>query len=188
MREDIKGLVKTHDPHIVLLDTNLSQMDGFTIYSRPRSFPKVPIIFVTSWDTDMGESYSIQMGGSGFTTKPYNTSTLLVRIAALLERPYEWKDQSLAHHDVLLGVAMSRIEYQDNVRESTENEMKILHYILQHKEEITPQEDPTDYLWGNKPFVDDSALSVNATRIRNKLRELRAEDFIVTHHRQGYQI
>lgn len=188
MQEDIRELVKTHDPHIILLDINLPQMDGFTVCSQLRSFSKVPIIFVTSRNTDMDELCSMQMGGDDFITKPYNTSILLARIAALLKRSYEWKDQNLTHHGVLLDVAMSRVEYQNNTRELTKNEVKILHYMFQHKGEIISREDLIDYLWDNKLFIDDNALSVNVTRIRNKLRELGVEDFIVTRHRQGYQI
>lgn len=188
MQEDIRELVKTHDPHIILLDINLPQMDGFTVCSQLRSFSKVPIIFVTSRNTDMDELCSMQMGGDDFITKPYNTSILLARIAALLKRSYEWKDQNLTHHGVLLDVAMSRVEYQNNTRELTKNEVKILHYMFQHKGEIIPREDLIDYLWDNKLFIDDNALSVNVTRIRNKLRELGVEDFIVIRHRQGYQI
>lgn len=188
LQEDIKELVKTLDPHIILLDINLPQMDGFTICSQLRSFSKVPIIFVTSRNTDMDELCSMQMGGDDFITKPYNTSILLARIAALLKRSYEWKDQNLTHHGVLLDVAMSRVEFQNNTRELTKNEVKILHYMFQHKGEIIPREDLIDYLWDNKLFIDDNALSVNVTRIRNKLRELGVEDFIVTRHRQGYQI
>ena len=188
MQEDIRELVKTHDPHIILLDINLPQMDGFTVCSQLRSFSKVPIIFVTSRNTDMDELCSMQMGGDDFITKPYNASILLARIAALLKRSYEWKDQNLTHHGVLLDVAMSRVEFQNNTRELTKNEVKILHYMFQHKGEIIPREDLIDYLWDNKLFIDDNALSVNVTRIRNKLRELGVEDFIVTRHRQGYQI
>ena len=188
MQEDIRELVKTHDPHIILLDINLPQMDGFTVCSQLRSFSKVPIIFVTSRNTDMDELCSMQMGGDDFITKPYNASILLARIAALLKRSYEWKDQNLTHHGVLLDVAMSRVEYQNNTRELTKNEVKILHYMFQHKGEIIPREDLIDYLWDNKLFIDDNALSVNVTRIRNKLHELGVEDFIVTRHRQGYQI
>ena len=188
MQEDIRELVKTHDPHIILLDINLPQMDGFTVCSQLRSFSKVPIIFVTSRNTDMDELCSMQMGGDDFITKPYNTSILLARIAALLKRSYEWKDQNLTHHGVLLDVAMSRVEFQNNTRELTKNEVKILHYMFQHKGEIIPREDLIDYLWDNKLFIDDNALSVNVTRIRKKLRELGVEDFIVTRHRQGYQI
>lgn len=188
LQEDIKELVKTLDPHIILLDINLPQMDGFTICSQLRSFSKVPIIFVTSRNTDMDELCSMQMGGDDFITKPYNTSILLARIAALLKRSYEWKDQNLTHNGVTLDVAMSRVGYQNNTRELTKNEVKILHYMFQHKGEIIPREDLIDYLWDNKLFIDDNALSVNVTRIRNKLRELGVEDFIVTRHRQGYQI
>ena len=188
MQEDIRELVKTHDPHMILLDINLPQMDGFTVCSQLRSFSKVPIIFVTSRNTDMDELCSMQMGGDDFITKPYNTSILLARIAALLKRSYEWKDQNLTHHGVLLDVAMSRVEFQNNTRELTKNEVKILHYMFQHKGEIIPREDLIDYLWDNKLFIDDNALSVNVTRIRNKLRELGVEDFIMTRHRQGYQI
>ena len=83
MQEDIRELVKTHDPHIILLDINLPQMDGFTVCSQLRSFSKVPIIFVTSRNTDMDELCSMQMGGDDFITKPYNTSILLARIAAV---------------------------------------------------------------------------------------------------------
>lgn len=188
LQEDIKELVKTLDPHIILLDINLPQMDGFTICSQLRSFSKVPIIFVTSRNTDMDELCSMQMGGDDFITKPYNTSILLARIAALLKRSYEWKDQNLTHNGVTLDVAMSRVGYQNNARELTKNEVKILHYMFQHKGEIISREDLIDYLWDNKLFIDDNALSVNVTRIRNKLRELGVEDFIVTRHRQGYQI
>lgn len=188
LQEDIRELVKTHDPHIILLDINLPQMDGFTICSQLRSFSKVPIIFVTSRNTDMDELCSMQMGGDDFITKPYNTSILLARIAALLKRSYEWKDQNLSHNGVTLDVAMSRVSYQNEARELTKNEVKILHYMFQHKGEIIPREDLIDYLWDNKLFIDDNALSVNVTRIRNKLRELGVDDFIVTRHRQGYQI
>lgn len=188
LQEDIKELVKTLDPHIILLDINLPQMDGFTICSQLRSFSMVPIIFVTSRNTDMDELCSMQMGGDDFITKPYNTSILLARIAALLKRSYEWKDQNLTHNGVTLDVAMSRVGYQNNARELTKNEVKILHYMFQHKGEIIPREDLIDYLWDNKLFIDDNALSVNVTRIRNKLRELGVEDFIVIRHRQGYQI
>ena len=180
--------LKKSEFDIALLDINLPQMDGFTVCSQLRSFSKVPIIFVTSRNTDMDELCSMQMGGDDFITKPYNTSILLARIAALLKRSYEWKDQNLTHHGVLLDVAMSRVEYQNNTRELTKNEVKILHYMFQHKGEIIPREDLIDYLWDNKLFIDDNALSVNVTRIRNKLRELGVEDFIVTRHRQGYQI
>ena len=72
--------------------------------------------------------------------------------------------------------------------ELTKNEVRILYYLFQHKGEIVPRDDLIDYLWDNKLFIDDNALSVNITRIRNKLLQMGVEDFIITKHRQGYYI
>lgn len=188
MQEDVQELLRRIEVHVILLDINLPHTDGFSLCTQIRSFSKVPIIFVTSRNCDVDELCSIQMGGDDFITKPYNSSILLARIAALLKRSYEWKECSLTHRNVTLDVAMSRIQYQNSYRELTKNEVKILYYMFQHKGEIIPREDLIDYLWDNKLFIDDNALSVNVTRIRNKLKELGVEDFIVTRHRLGYQI
>ncbi len=87
-----------------------------------------------------------------------------------------------------LDVALSKITYGDKDQELTKNEVRILYYLFQHKGEIVPRDDLIDYLWDNKLFIDDNALSVNITRIRNKLLQMGVEDFIITKHRQGYYI
>ena len=41
---------------------------------------------------------------------------------------------------------------------------------------------------GNKLFVNDNTLTVNITRIRNKIEEIGLKDFIKTKRGQGYII
>ena len=48
--------------------------------------------------------------------------------------------------------------------------------------------DIVDFLWDNQLYVDDNALSVNITRIRDKLAAIGLVDFIKTKHRQGYTL
>ena len=43
---------------------------------------EVPIIVVTSRDSEMDELMSINLGADDFITKPYNTQILLARISA----------------------------------------------------------------------------------------------------------
>ena len=45
--------IKTFAPHLVLLDIKLPGNSGFEICSQIRSFSDVPIVFVTSSNTDM---------------------------------------------------------------------------------------------------------------------------------------
>ena len=45
-----------------------------------------------------------------------------------------------------------------------------------------------DYLWDSALFVNDNTLTVNITRIRNKMEELGIKDYIKTKRGQGYMI
>ena len=80
--------VKNTHPHLILLDIKLPQESGYSICSQIRSFSNVPIIFVTSCNTDMDELNSILLGGDAFITKPYNTAILLAKISSLMKRAY----------------------------------------------------------------------------------------------------
>ena len=64
--------------------------------------------------------------------------------------------------------------------------MKILYYLFANKGKIISREELIDYLWDNDVFIDDNALSVNVTRIRNKLKELDEEKLIQTKRGMGY--
>lgn len=188
MNQDVQQQMIKIEPHLILLDINLPNVSGFTLCSQIRANSNVPIIFVTSRNSDSDELCSMTLGGDDFITKPYNTSILLARIQALLKRAYRIHEQCLSHLGVQLDIAQSRILYQNQTCELTKNELRIMHYLFQHKGMIVGREDLIDYLWDNSLFIDDNALSVNMTRIRNKLKEIGVNDFIITRHRQGYQI
>ncbi|MBD5455220.1 MAG: response regulator transcription factor [Lachnospiraceae bacterium] len=181
--------VKSFQPHLILLDIKLPGNDGFLVCSQIRAFSSVPIIFVTSCNTDMDELSSIMLGGDAFITKPYNTAILLAKIASLLKRAYPATEQEiLSCHGVTLHLESSKIEYADRQTDLTKNELKILYYLFKHAGTICARADIVEYLWDNRLYVDDNALSVNINRIRDKLSAIGVADFIKTKHRQGYTI
>ena len=188
LMEDMQLLLQREEPHCILLDINLPHTDGFVLCKQIRSFSGVPIIFVTSRNTDMDELCSMTLGGDDFITKPYNISILIARIAAVLKRTYAHGETILTHRGVYLFVARSVLAYEGKECELTKNELRILYNLFCHKGEIVARDDLIDDLWDNNLFIDDNALSVNITRIRAKLKELGVEAFIHTRHRQGYWI
>lgn len=182
-------LVKDFSPHLILLDIKLPTEGGFSVCAKIRSFSSVPIVFVTSCSTDMDELNSILLGGDAFLTKPYNTAILLAKIDSLLKRSYAGeKETCFTHKGVTLHLEDSSISWQGEKTELTKNELKILYYLFQHAGAICSRADIVEYLWDNRLYVDDNALSVNINRIREKLSGLGLRDFIVTRHRQGYKI
>ena len=88
----------------------------------------------------------------------------------------------------MLHTASAQISRGREKSELTKNELKILYCLYQHPGEIVSREDIIDYLWDNEAFIDDNALSVNITRLRNKLKEIGAPDFIETKRGLGYRI
>ena len=182
--------VKTFAPHLVLLDIKLPGSSGFEICSQIRAFSDMPIIFVTSSNTDMDELNSIMLGGDAFITKPYNTAILLAKIASLLRKASASAQTAevLSWNGADLHLESSMITYHGKQAELTKNEVKILYYLFKHAGKICPRSDIVDFLWDNQLYVDDNALSVNITRIREKLAGIGLADFIKTKHRQGYTI
>lgn len=180
---------KAFAPHLVLLDIKLPGRSGFEICSQIRSFSTVPIVFVTSSNTDMDELNSIMLGGDAFITKPYNTAILLAKIASLLRRAYgSGQTETLTWNGAVLHLESSLIEYNGRKAELTKNELKILYYLFKNAGKICPRSDIVDFLWDNQLYVDDNALSVHMTRIREKLASIGLAGFIKTKHRQGYTV
>lgn len=188
--DNIPKIVKESSPHLILLDINLPYDDGFKICTEIRSFSKVPIIFVTSRDTNIDELMSITLGGDDFITKPYNPQILLARINSVLKRVYpsEKTNDFIVHNGVTLNVLSSKIEYEDKEIELTKNELKILYYLMINKGKIVSRVDIMEYLWDSAMFVNDNTLTVNITRLRNKFEEIGISDFIKTKRGQGYII
>lgn len=181
--------IQDEKPHLILLDIKLPGENGFALCSKIRTFSEVPIIFVTSCNTDMDELNSILLGGDAFITKPYNTAILLAKISSLMKRAYPIEQiERLNWQGAILHLESSTIEYDGNQAELTKNELKILYYLFKHAGKICSRNDIVDYLWDNQLYVDDNALSVNINRIREKLAGIGLTDFIKTKHRQGYTI
>ena len=78
------------------------------------------------------------------------------------------------------------IEKEGKQLELTKNELKILHYLVQKRGQIVAREEIMDYLWDNQSFIDDNTLTVNMTRLKNRLEEIGVHDMIQTKRGQGY--
>ena len=181
--------VKKENPQLILLDIKLPGENGFSLCSQIRTFSNVPIVFVTSCNTDMDELNSIMLGGDAYITKPYNTAILLAKIASLLKRAYPMGHQEvMAYQGTFLHLETSKLEFNGQQIELTKNELKIMYYLYKNAGKICLRNHLIDFLWDNQLYVDDNALSVNVNRIRDKLASIGLNDLIKTKHRQGYLV
>ena len=185
---DIIKYIEDENANLILLDINLPVFDGYYICREIRKTSDIPIIIVTSRDSEVDELVSMNLGADDFITKPYNTDILLARITNLLKRAYgNLKDNNLlSYKDFNLNLSNATVNYKDNSLELTKNEVKILSYLINNKGNIVKRDSLMEYLWKADYFVDDSTLTVNINRLRKKLQEIGIENPIETRRGLGY--
>lgn len=188
--EHILPILLDSHADLILLDINLPVVDGYYLCREVRRASSVPIIVVTSRDSELDELMSMNLGADDFITKPYHTQILLARVASVLRRA----NQASAAQDQLdmgrfrLNLARSSVEKDGVEVELTRNEFKILNCLCQHAGAIVSREELMRFLWDSDLFVDDNTLTVNINRLRRKLEELGLPQVIQTRRGQGYSL
>ncbi len=183
------GQILKCNPDMVLLDINLPMVDGQGLLKQLRKESDVPVIMVTSQNTEMDELLCLSFGADDFVAKPYNPSILLLHIEAVFKRIGRSENNNqLICGKITLDVGRNTMVIGENVSELTKNEFKILSFLIQNKGKIVSRDELMNYLWDSEMFVDDNTLTVNINRVRKKLEEQGLNDVIKTKRGQGYII
>lgn len=172
---------------LLLLDLNLPYEDGFQICRKIRLESNVPIIVLTSRNTDFDELMSLNMGADDFITKPYNSQILLARIQKILNRNAKCFT-NLEHNGVILNLSNATVSCGEHTESLTRNEFCILRLLMSNKGNIIPREEIINELWQDEQFVDENTLNVNILRLRKKLEDIGARGFLKTKRKMGYAV
>ena len=156
----------------LLLDINLPYENGYEVCRKIKQVMPVPIIFVTSRDTNADELKSIQVGGIDFITKPYDTLILLEKIKRALQLSNPNNFRELVKKDCTLDLHLSILKYQEQSIELTRNEFRILYYFFMNEDKVISKEELLEKLWNDKYYIDENVLLVNMTRLKKKMKEI----------------
>lgn len=187
--EDFENVVceaLDYNATLILLDINLPYYDGYYICKEIRKKSNVPIIIVTSRDSEIDELMSMNLGADDFITKPYNTQILLARITSIIRRTYSKDIELFEYRNLKYNLSQSEAEFNGKKIELTKNESKILYVFMKNKEKIVSRDKIMKELWQSDEFVDDNTLTVNINRLRKKLEEIGAINYLQTKRGQGY--
>ncbi|MBQ9982065.1 MAG: response regulator transcription factor [Oscillospiraceae bacterium] len=167
---------------LALLDVNVPGESGYEVCRKIRSESDVPVIFLTAMDTVENEILGFGVGADDYIRKPYNSSVLLARIARLLRR----KSSALKCGEMSLDTEEMKVYYGEKSTELTKNEVKILACLM--KKSLCTREEIIETLWNDSVYIDDNTLSVNISRLREKLKSVGATGSIRTVRGVGYRL
>ena len=168
---------------LILMDINLPGESGFTRCRKLRQTSDTPVVFLTARDTPEDELLAFGVGGDDFIRKPYNSAVLLARIGRML------KCSSSDTHTVrglTLDLPGMKAIFGDRAVELSKNETRILWCLMQ--KELCSREELIEDLWTNGMYIDGNTLYVNIGRLREKLGQIEAKDFIHTVRGVGYRL
>ena len=173
-------------PDLILLDINIPYMNGEVLLKNLRKVSNIPVIMVTSKNTEIDEVLSMSYGADDYITKPYNPTILLLRIGAVLKRGEKNITDVILYHDLSIEIKKGIVKKGSEEIVLTKNEMIIFLYLYERMGSIVTRDELMTELWNNDEYINDNALTVNISRLRSKLRELGVEDAIETRKGQGY--
>ena len=177
--------IRKEQPDLILLDINLPKINGEVLLQQIRKESNIPVIMVTSKNTEVDEVLSMSYVADDYITKPYNPTILLLRIGAVLKRSERSTDKIIYHNlEVIPQKGIIKQENKEIIL--TKNEIIIFLYLLQHQGKIVTRDELMTDLWNNDEYINDNALTVNISRLRSKLKEIGYEEAIETRKGQGY--
>ena len=177
--------IKQEQPNIILLDINLPKINGAVLLQQIRKESNVPVIMLTSKNSEVDEVLSMSYGADDYITKPYNPTILLLRIGAVLKRT-ERKVEKLLYRDLEVIPEKGILKKFEKEIILTKNEMIIFLCLLQKQGKIVTRDELMTDLWNNDEYINDNALTVNISRLRAKLKEIGFLEAIETRKGQGY--
>jgi len=132
---------------------------------------------------------SLNIGADDFISKPYNAQVLIARIQKILKRTYEAQVNSvLIHKGLTINLLKATASYGDKEVDLTKNELGILRLLVVNKGNVIPRDAIIDELWQSDEFIDENTLNVNIVRLRKKLSEIGAPDYLETKRGLGYKV
>lgn len=182
---------KDYQPDLVLLDINLPVYDGYYWNQEIRKISKLPIIIISSRNSNMDQIMAMNMGADDFVEKPFSVDILVAKINALLRRTYDFSKSSsdtIEHNGLKLNLSSGTVEIGDEKIDLSKNEYKLLQRLLKDQGKIVTREQLLNFMWDDERFVDDNTLTVNINRLRGKIEKFGLKNYIVTKVGQGYII
>ena len=178
------------NPDLVLMDINLPFYDGFFWCLQIREYSQVPMIYISSRNSDNDKIMAIAQGGDDYVEKPFNLSLLKAKIEAIARRTYQYtvnQKQFIQDH-IYYDSTNSCIYYHNEKIELTKSENTIVRVLMEQKNKVVSRSILMDEVWSTDEFISDHTLTVLISRLRTKLKDFIGNELICTKKGHGYYI
>lgn len=180
-------------PDFVVLDINLPDGDGFSLFQQLRAMADIPVLFLSARDADSDRLFGLGLGADDYMTKPFLMQELLLRIQLILRRTYKTR---LSTGPCALTLGDARINLEDASVSSprgscalTATERALLQKLAENRGRIVTFDALCEAVWGNGYYGYENSLNVHIRHLRQKIEKDPSKPrFLVTARGLGYKL
>lgn len=166
---------KPHD--LVILDLMLPDMDGLEVCRKLRAAQGqyVPILMLTSKNSELDRVLGLEMGADDYLTKPFSIPELLARVKALLRRAaamtgsIEPVKTALKIGDLNIDTGKRKVTLADKEVDLTAKEFDLLVYFAKHPGQVFNRAQLLDQVWGYGHDGYEHTVNSHINRLRAKI-------------------
>jgi DNA-binding response OmpR family regulator len=170
---DALAAMKSARPELVVCDVTMPRLDGLSLCRQLREAKDaVPIVLLTSRDSEIDEALGLELGADDYVTKPFSTRVLLARVSALLRREQARANpgKPTLHAGALaLDAERLRVTYQGSDVPVTVTEFRLLEVLAKRPGVVFSRAQLLELVRGDDSVVVDRIIDTYVRRVRRKL-------------------
>lgn len=182
-------------PELMILDINLPDGDGFSLFRSLREKADVPTLFLSARDADADRLFGLGLGADDYLTKPFLIQELLLRVQHLLERSYRAELSRgktavlrLGERSADLNDAMVTMP-DGKIVALTATELALLRTLAENRGHIVTYDALCEAVWGADYYGYENSMGVHIRHLREKLEpEPGKPRFLQTVRGIGYRL
>ena len=194
---EAESRIKSGDVDFLILDVNLPFEDGFSFLQRIKTVlenQRIPVLFLSARDQDEDRLQGLDLGADDYMTKPFLPRELVLRISAILKRPYRLEEQPecyrLGNREVDLSAGVVRVlDGSGRTISLTNKEYQLLKLFMENRGRILTFDVLSESVWGENYIDYENTLMVHIRKLREKIEEKPSEPaFLITVKGLGYRM
>jgi two-component system OmpR family response regulator len=158
-------------PDLIILDVMLPEMDGTDICRAVRRNSTVPILFLSSRDSEVDRVVGLEIGGDDYLTKPFSPRELVARVRALLRRATPAPQApagALTHGRLRLETETLRVTWDGRDVPLTATELGVLRTLMARPGRVFSRDELMDRAYASERVVSDRTIDSHVRRVRAK--------------------
>ena len=182
-------------PQLMILDINLPDGDGFTLFRELNAGGEVPVLFLSARDADADRLFGLGLGADDYLTKPFLTQELLLRVQLILRRAYRAELQGVASGALRPGGRRGDLRDAPvtlpggNTLPLTGTERTLLQKLAANRGHIVSFDALCQAVWQCDYYGCENTLGVHIRHLREKIEpEPGRPQYLLTARGLGYKL